>query len=457
MIEELSGLHQDRASLVTPGNGTLHPAGPVLYWMHRDHRVRDNWGLQYAQQTALRHKAPLAVVHCLAPAFLQAAPVHFAFLRAGLREMEQDLDALHIPLVGLSGNPGTEVARFANEVGASVIFTDFDPLRIKRGWMQEAAKGCACPLVEVDSRNIVPCRKASDKREYMARTIRPKVMRGLMHYLEATPAPLPHPHAWDTSLPRHAARPSVALPEHFPAPGEAAALQALEHFIDKRLPVYEKRNDPNANAVSGLSPYLHFGMLSSQRAVLAASGRPGQRPKSAPPTEAVDEFIEQVVVRRELSDNYCLHTPHYDSLAGAPEWAVRSLDKHRDDPRDAIYTCDQFEQARTHDPLWNAAQQELLHTGRIHGYMRMYWGKKILEWSATPEDAFQTAVTLNDRHALDGRDSNGYTGIAWCIAGQHDRPWKERPVYGQIRYMNDRGARRKFDTTAYIERMAELG
>ncbi len=462
-MEDILRLHSypyaGRTHLLSPGRNEDN--GPVLYWMHRDHRARDNWGLLHAQKAALQRNMPLAVVHCTAPEYLLAAPKHFAFLEAGLKEMRQDLKALDIPLIRLQGAPGEEVARLAKTCRAGIIFTDFDPLRIKRRWMDHVAAHCPCPVVEVDSRNIVPCRKASDKREYMARTFRPKVMRGLMEYLEAAPAPVRHPHPWPQALAEEASAASGtisdALPSpdrNLPLPGEAAAHLVLKEFISRRLPLYEQRNDPNAQAVSGLSPYLHFGMLSAHRAVLAVSS---ENPAKRHSADAVDGFIEQIVVRRELSDNYCLHTPDYDSLDGAPDWAVRSLDRHRADPRDAVYDLGQFERAKTHDPLWNAAQRELLHTGRIHGYMRMYWGKKILEWSASPEDAYTVAVTLNDRHALDGRDSNGYTGIAWAIGGVHDRPWKERPVYGQIRYMNDRGAQRKFDTKTYIKRMAELG
>lgn len=467
-------LQPERTHCLVPGlsgrsaSETARNTGPVLYWMHRDHRVHDNWGLLHAQYEAMQRTLPLAVVHCLAPAFLEAAPEHFAFLNIALDGMQAELKALGIPLARLSGDPGREVAAFAGQCRASMIFTDFDPLRRKRAWIARVCDECPCPVVEVDSRNIVPCRRASDKQEYMARTFRPKVMRGLMEYLEAFPAPLSHPHVWSQPLPRQSSGPSLpALPAHFPEPGEQAARRALDEFIAMRLSRYEKRNDPNADAVSGLSPYLHFGMLSAQRAVLAvssagkaAANRELPRMRSTNTSmgswESVDGFIEQIVVRRELSDNYCFHNPDYDNLNGAPQWARRTLDAHRDDPREAIYDMETFARARTHDPLWNAAQLQLLHSGTIHGYMRMYWGKKILEWSATPEDAYAVAVMLNDRHALDGRETNGYTGIAWSVAGVHDRPWKERPVFGQIRYMNDRGAKRKFDTAAYILRMERL-
>jgi len=173
--------------------------------------------------------------------------------------------------------------------------------------------------------------------------------------------------------------------------------------------------------------------------------------RGGPHPEAREGFLEQLVVRRELSDNFCLHNPHYDSLAGIPDWARTTLDAHRDDPREFVYDMDRLEAGRTHDPLWNAAQMEMVRSGTMHGYMRMYWAKKILEWSATPEEAVSHAICLNDRYELDGRDPNGYVGVLWAMGGVHDRGWKERPVFGKIRYMNFAGCKRKFNINAYIE------
>jgi len=233
-------------------------------------------------------------------------------------------------------------------------------------------------------------------------------------------------------------------------PGGRAGSASLRRFIGDRLDIYAaKANDPNGDAQSELSPYLHFGQLSAQRVALevAACG-------------AVDEskavFLEQLIVRRELSDNFCLHNPKYDSIEGIPRWARETLDAHRNDTREYVYSRDAFESARTRDPLWNAAQMQMMKTGKMHGYMRMYWAKKILEWSANPEDAYATAIYLNDRFELDGRDPNGYTGIAWSIGGVHDRPWRERPVLGKIRYMSYAGCRKKFDVDAYIRRISDM-
>jgi deoxyribodipyrimidine photo-lyase len=170
----------------------------------------------------------------------------------------------------------------------------------------------------------------------------------------------------------------------------------------------------------------------------------------------MESFLEELIVRRELSDNFCSHTPDYDSFSCFPSWARETLDRHRHDPRQYLYGPEQFEGAATHDPLWNAAQSEMVRTGKMHGYLRMYWAKKILEWSASPEEALETAILLNDRYELDGRDPNGYAGIAWSIGGVHDRPWPERPVYGKIRSMTFQGCRKKFDVDAYV-RMVMAG
>ena len=189
------------------------------------------------------------------------------------------------------------------------------------------------------------------------------------------------------------------------------------------------RNDPLKNGQSGLSPYLHFGQIAAQRVALEVMG-------SAGPTDARKAFLEELIVRRELSDNFCFYNPRYDRVDGFPAWARATLDRHRRDPRDYLYTPEQFEQARTHDDLWNAAQREMVRTGKMHGYLRMYWAKKILEWTPSPEEALKIAITLNDRYELDGRDPNGYAGIAWSLGGVHDRPWGERKVFGMIRYMS---------------------
>jgi deoxyribodipyrimidine photo-lyase len=206
------------------------------------------------------------------------------------------------------------------------------------------------------------------------------------------------------------------------------------------------RNDPNGAAASDLSPFLHFGQLSAQRMALTIKSRKGG---SSGDRLA---FIEEAVVRRELSDNLCFYNPSYDSLQGAAVWARESLELHNADPRAYVYTQEQLEQAKTHDDLWNASQIQMVKEGKMHGFLRMYWAKKILEWTADASTALDTANYLNDRYELDGRDPNGYVGCAWSIMGIHDMGWKERDIFGKIRFMNYAGCQRKFDVFEFVSK-----
>ncbi len=454
----------------------LNPApgipGPVIYWMSRDQRVEQNRALLYARSRAMATGAPLIVVFTLSRSFIGATLRQYDFMLKGLMEVEQRLRSLEIGFVLLEGKPAEEIVRFRESIGGGCVITDYSPLRISRQWKAEVAAVLPVPLIEVDAHNIVPCLTASGKQEYAARTFRPKVNRLLGEFLmPLEPVErMPSSEAWaPTDWEGVRARLQVESPSgtvRYPEPGESAALRHLETFIRERLDVYgERRNDPNAGATSGLSPYLHFGHVWAGTAALEARGvmnvlnsrspDPTGVLNSRSPVESTAAFLEELIVRRELSDNYCAYNSRYDSFDGLPLWAQASLDRHAADQREAIYTPGEFEEGRTHDPLWNAAQQELLRTGSIHGYMRMYWAKKILEWSPSPGEAFETAVSLNDRYSLDGRDPNGYAGVAWSIGGLHDRPWFERPVYGKIRYMNAAGCRRKFDVERYIRKQKE--
>ncbi len=226
--------------------------------------------------------------------------------------------------------------------------------------------------------------------------------------------------------------------------GEDEASKMLQFFIEEKFTRYnEDKNNPTLHGQSNLSPYLHFGQISAQRIALTVE-------QLCEDSESKKSFLEELIVRSELSDNFCYYNKNYDSFDGFRNWAKESLNHHKNDKRDFVYSREQFENSETHEVLWNAAQTELVKTGKLHGYMRMYWAKKILEWSSSPEEAMQIAVYLNDKYELDGRDPNGYTGCAWSIGGVHDRAWGERPVFGKIRYMNFNGAKRKFDVDEYI-------
>jgi len=429
--------------------------GPVVYWMRRDQRAADNWALLHAADLARGRGAPLIVLFALAPALPGATLRHDDFMLRGLAETEAGLRQANIPLVLRLGDPAAAVPGFLNRIRAAACVTDFDPRRAGQRGQDGVAAAYAGPLIEVDAHNVAPCVVASPHRDYAAATLRPKIHRRLAEFLEPFPD-LPAfqadnlagwpPVDWAAAQSSLTADPAVA-PVAGIVPGSRAAMAALRAFLEDRLPVYaERRNDPNADVTSRLSPYLHFGQLAPQRAALAALAAKGRAPAGA------DAFLEELIVRRELADNFCRYEPACDTLAALPAWARKTLADHAADPRPYLYAPQAFETAATHSALWNAAQRQLLRQGRIHGYMRMYWAKKILEWSPTPQQALATALRLNDRYALDGRDPNGVVGVQWSIGGLHDRPWAERPVFGRIRYMNERGCRRKFDVDAYIAR-----
>ncbi|NTW74028.1 MAG: deoxyribodipyrimidine photo-lyase [Chlorobiaceae bacterium] len=434
--------------------------GTVVYWMSRDQRSMHNWALLFACMKSNELGRPLEVVFTLAGSFLGASRRHYDFMFKGLAETESALRRLGIPLTVLTGDPGVTLPAYAIEqTGAGAVVTDFSPLRLPRSWKTRVAEALPCALYEVDAHNIVPAWLASTKQEYAARTIRPKLHALAPAFL----TPFPEPEA--RFQPSAIDRPPVhweqlgGWPRQDPPdgssdlllPGQQAGEERLRQFIGQGLEGYAvRRNDPNSGCVSRLSPYLHFGQLSAQHVALSVAGSPAA-------AENREAFIEELFIRRELADNFCLNNDRYDHLDGMPEWARSTLANHGQDRREHLYTVEQFEHAETHDPLWNAAQTELVRTGLMHGYLRMYWAKKILEWSPSPTSAFEIAIVLNDRYALDGRDPNGYTGIAWSIAGLHDRPWFERPVYGKIRYMNASGCARKFDVVRYIRRMTDLG
>ena len=429
--------------------------GPVVYWISRDQRVNDNWALLFARGLAAERKVPLIVAFCLVPEFLHAGIRQYAFMLTGLQELERSLHERGIPFCLLTGAPGEQIPIFLRKREAGLLVGDFDPLRIKRQWKRDVAKSIDVPFFEVDAHNIVPCWLASPKQEYGAYTLRPKLHHALPEFLEPFPRLREQP---DTRVPSNDWSKAVnslkadrSVPEAaWIEPGERTALKALKHFIRKKLSAYaEAKNDPSKDGQSNLSPYLHFGQLSAQRVALEVH-------KSDADPASKEAFMEELIVRRELSDNFCFYNPCYDLFEGFPAWAQRTLNKHRKDRREYLYSLKQLEEARTHDDLWNAAQLEMVRRGKMHGYMRMYWGKKILEWTESPEQAMEIAVCLNDKYELDGRDPNGYAGIAWTIGGVHDRPWGDRPVFGQIRYMSYNGCKSKFDVRAYIRRIETL-
>lgn len=430
-----------------PLNTKSKSVGPVVYWMSRDQRMHDNWALLYAQQQAIAIGQPLLVVFNLVGSFLHAADRHVGFMLQGLQELEQSLIAYNIPFAIVQGEPGDTIPRFVKKHKAGLLVTDLSPLRISKVWKNQVAQKIPVAMIGVDAHNIVSVWEASTKQEFAARILRPKLHLLLPQYLVPFPKLKRHPIS-STHTPvqwkqwRRLLVPDPSL--SWIQSGQQAAQKAVRQFLHAHIHSYDTdRNNPNLpHTQSNLSPYLHFGHISSASIALAVQ----ELPQSA----STKAFLEELIVRKELAENFCWYNPHYDSVEGFPAWAQKSLREHARDKRQYHYNTNVLEHGKTHDDLWNAAQLQMVYTGKMHGYMRMYWAKKILEWTKDAAEALRIANLLNDKYELDGRDPNGYTGTAWSIGGVHDRPWFTHPIFGQIRYMSYGGAKSKFNITTYI-------
>ncbi len=439
----------------------------VLYWMQRAQRGQENMALNAAIALANTLRLPVVVLFVLTE-YPAANLRHYTFLLEGLTVAAYYLKERGTPLVIRHGEPEEEVVKMARELHAAAVISDMSELRVPRRWRKEVSEHVGVPFACVDD-GVVPMRLLP-KEEWAARTIRPKIERLLPAYMQPVVDLKPDyplyelPHgAGETLQPMdYLDRLKIDLSVQ-PSPtfrgGQDEGRQRLRRFIEERLGHYaELRNHPEVGGTSELSAYLHFGHLSVVQ--LAWEIERYTPPASGSSHIDVDggraAFLEELRIRGPLAINFAYHNPYYDSLEGCPEWGKETLRKHAKDPREYLYTRDELEQSRTHDELWNACQREMVQTGRMHGYMRMYWGKKILEWSETPQEAFAATVYLNDKYELDGRDSNGYAGIAWALGGKHDRPWApERPIFGLVRYMALSGMKRKFDTRLYIRQWSE--
>lgn len=422
---------------------------PIVYVMSREQRVNDNWGLLFAQNLALENEAPLVVLLY----FNSEEKIysrHLHFMLQGARDIELLLKEKNIPFYLVKKNRN-DFCSFLNNFDLGALVVDFSPLDESSNLNSQFAKNVESACFEVDSHNIIPARFISNKQEFSAATLRPKVKVRLGEFLTQYPTLKKHPYSFEPgeltlNLDFSDVEDTSVTPVDWIKAGEKDALKHLKTFIDEKLDGYsEKRNDPTLNYSSNMSIYLKFGHISSQRIALEII-------KSDSPRGDKEAYLEELIVRKELADNFCLYNKDYKRFSAFNEWAQFTLNAHRKDIRSYEYSLLEFEKANTHDELWNAAQKELVKTGKIHSYLRMYWCKKILEWCKTPEFALETAIYLNDKYALDGCEANGYTGIAWSIGGIHDRPWSERSVFGKIRYMNYQGCKRKFDVASYIGR-----
>jgi len=437
-------------------NANDHRIGDyILYWMQSSVRAHYNHALEYAIDLANRQNKPLVVCFGLTEKYPGANLRHYKFLIEGLIDAQKSLAKRGVNLIVRIGSPPKIAYVLAEDASLTVVDTGYT--RIQKIWRRKVAERIGCPLIQVETNIIVPIKEVSSKEEYSAYTLRRKITPKLSRYMvslkprKVQNTTSPSFDSLDLSNPEkilnmlnidRSVKPVKGL-----IGGNSNAVTALDQFIQKKLDEYqENRNDPTLNATSKLSPYLHFGQISPLYIALMIGET------RSPSKEA---FLEELIVRRELAVNFSNYNPFYDSFDCLPNWCIKTLREHEHDPREYIYSLKEFEAAQTHDAFWNAAQNEMVKTGSMHGYMRMYWGKKILEWSPSPKEAYKTALYLNDKYQLDGRDANGYAGVAWCF-GKHDRPWKERPIFGKMRYMNARGLKSKFDADLYAHQMSEL-
>jgi deoxyribodipyrimidine photo-lyase len=428
----------------------------VLYWMQQSQRAEHNPALEYAVQQANAARLPLLVGFGLMDDYPEANLRHYHFMLEGLRETQRALARRGVALVVRRGRPDEVALELARH--AARVVCDRGYLRHQKQWRQAVALRARCPVVQVEADVVVPVGLASSKAEYAARTLRPKLHRLWELFLvELAPTPLERGSLGagveglsledvDAVLAGLELDRSVPPVSHLFRGGTSEARRRLRAFLAHHLPVYQEgRPRPETGHVSHLSKYLHFGQVSPVEVALAA-----RRAKAPSPQR--DSFLEELIVRRELAQNFVEYTPDYDAFSSVPQWARKTWEAHRTDERPHLYTPAQLEQARTHDPYWNAAMREMRYTGYLHNAMRMYWGKKILHWSRTPQAAHRVALALNDKYLLDGRDPNSYANIGWLF-GLHDRPWARRPVFGTVRYLSAEGLRRKADMEAYVEQV----
>jgi len=432
----------------------------VLYWMQASQRAEWNHALEYAIQQGNEQKLPVVVLFVLTDHFPEANLRHCTFMVEGLKGVEARLKERGIHFLVRKGLPEKEVVMMSGQ--ASMIVTDRGYLRVQKEWRQYVAANAPCPVIQVETDVVVPVQVAYPKEAYSAAVLRPKIKFLLPKYLiplsetlaKYTPRGLIFS-GLDLKLSPKNLLSLLSIDRSVPPVnafrgGTAEAKRLLDDFVAHKLRDYaDLSDDPALACISHMSPYLHFGQISPLYIALKV------QEAGKVLLKAKDAYLEELIVRRELAMNFVHYNPVYDSFEAIPDWAKKTLKEHRRDKREYLYSLEELEQARTHDPCWNAAQQEMVITGKMHNYMRMYWGKKILEWNPSPEEAFRTALYLNNKYELDGRDPNGFTGVAWCF-GKHDRPWAERKIFGNVRYLNDAGLRRKFKIDAYVRKVEAM-
>lgn len=425
----------------------------IIYWMQSSQRVAYNHALQLAINEANRLEKKLIVYFGVTDKFPEANERHYYFMLEGLKEVKEELEKLNIKMIIRKISP--ELGALDLSKLASMIIVDRGYLRIERQWRQHVSDHAECKVIQVESNTMIPVEEVSIKEEYSAATIRRKIDKKIEDYITSFSIDKVKLSSLDISLPfenldisnidicldKLDIDRSVKKSDIFKGGYKTAKLK-LKDFIENKLKYYaEYRNLPDKDYSSNLSPYLHFGQISPLDIYWELEHIDGEIKKA---------FLEELIVRRELSMNFVYYNPNYDEYSCIPNWSLDTLEYHKNDIREYMYSKEELEKALTHDKYWNAAQNEMVLTGKMQGYMRMYWSKKIIEWTESPEVAYKIALYLNNKYCLDGRDPNSFAGIAWCF-GKHDRAWAERSIFGKIRYMNSNGLERKFNMEGYLD------
>ena len=383
------------------------PKGKIVYLCEREIRIKDNFSLQFALQKSKELNLPLKIIH---PKINYEHLPKEKFIIRQLIQVQQNFAKLNLDFEIIDTTP----LAIIKTINPSLLIIDFNPI-LKRTWL----KNVDFKVIEIDGHNIIPARYVSDKQEYSAATIRAKIYHNIYPFLSEF-----------NNLTTE----------------KVEADYVLEDFIKSKLANYAKfKNNPSKNILSGLSKYLNLGFISSQRVAIDVI-------KSRASAENKEAFLEELIVRKELADNFCLYANSFKDFSGISSWAKMSLNNHKFDIRPYIYTMEELESATTHDNLWNATQNQLKREGIIHGYLRMYWAKKILEWTISADVAFKIAIYLNDKYAYDAPSANGYIGILWAIGGLHDRAFTDYPVTGKIRRMAYNAIKRKCDLSNYLKK-----
>jgi deoxyribodipyrimidine photo-lyase len=425
--------------------------------MQRAERGVDNPALDVAVEVGNALGLPVVAFFSGVANFPHGVLRGYIFLNEGLRDVEADLKKRNVSFV-LRNAPHEDRLRFFHDVQAAIVIGDENPMRVPEGWRQEVQQKIKIPFWTVDADVIVPT-KRYEKSPYAAYTIRGRLWKMLPEYLEESTNPHAR-HAWDKPRGLLAHDPhedmtkgwkdldrSVGKVDDLPG-GAHAAQKRLQHFVTHLLPGYaHTRNHPDIDGTSMLSPYLHFGHISPLRIYLEIEKAAAADRKLR---ESADSFLDELVTWRELCVAWVKWDANYDNPETAEPWARKTVEAHAHDKRDPVYTLKQMENAETYDELWNAAQRQMVRHGWMHNFMRMYWAKKVLEWSKSNAEAMKSLIHLNDKYFIDGRDPGGYAGIAWAIYGKFDRPWGERPIFGKIRYMSAASTGRKFNSKAYM-------